>query len=376
MPYGLQRSVAGLLDAFGEAKPDEDGFTCEATDNVFSNGRDPPARLDYVLFKALPPPLCAPQAVEPTWELSKCWVHRAHIPEDDTDASLLAQVADTRTESRNNNNNNNASTGAPQQRGRTGGPAAAAAAALSSPLMGSSSSSSSSRDSQPRGGGRAAAASPVRSEDGNFVDGVGPGLGGGGGRGGAGAGAKRRINLSDHHGVAAEFTARDPEGGDDDDHSSLDDDIDGMPPPRRGLRHSQSIPGGTFPQGPLLARALTEIDRGIEEASNRRTSHLRAAKALATFWLALLAGGAVAKSDGSMGYIARGAAGVFGGALCTAASALFLLYWFSAKEEVQGLKEVFQTATNYERHLPMEEAFPDGGFDASQLYSYMEQNFR
>ncbi|CAN0466915.1 unnamed protein product, partial [Ectocarpus sp. 8 AP-2014] len=37
MPYGLQRSVAGLLDAFGEAKPDEDGFTCEATDNVFSN---------------------------------------------------------------------------------------------------------------------------------------------------------------------------------------------------------------------------------------------------------------------------------------------------------------------------------------------------
>ncbi|CBN75863.1 similar to neutral Sphingomyelinase, putative [Ectocarpus siliculosus] len=253
MPYGLQRSVAGLLDAFGEAKPDQDGFTCEATDNVFSNGRDPPARLDYVLFKALPPPLCAPQAVEPTWELSKCWVHRA---------------------------------------------------------------------------------------------------------------------------VAAEFTARDPEGGDDDDHSSLDDDIDGMPPPRRGLRHSQSIPGGTFPQGPLLARALTEIDRGIEEASNRRTCHLRTAKALATLWLALLAGGAVAKSDGLMGYIARGAAGVFGGVLCTAASALFLLYWFSAKQEVQGLKEVFQTATNYERHLPMEEAFPDGGFDTSQLYSYMEQHFR
>lgn len=39
MPYGLQRSVAGLLDAFGEAKPDDDGFTCEATDNVFSNRR-------------------------------------------------------------------------------------------------------------------------------------------------------------------------------------------------------------------------------------------------------------------------------------------------------------------------------------------------
>ncbi|CAM9802568.1 unnamed protein product [Ectocarpus sp. 12 AP-2014] len=371
MPYGLQRSVAGLLDAFGEARPDEEGFTCEATENVFSNGRDPPARLDYVLFKALPPPLCAPQAVEPTWELSNCWVHQAHIPQDDTDASLLAQVADTRMESRNNNNT---STGAPQQRGRTGGPAAAGA--LSSPLMGSGSSSSSSRDSQPRGGGRAAAASPVRSEDGNFVDGVGAGLGGGGGRGGDGDGAKRRINLSDHHGVAAEFTARDPEGDEDDDHSSLDDDTDGMPPPRRGLRHSQSIPGGTFPQGPLLARALTEIDRGIEEASNRRTSHLRTAKALATLWLALLAGGAVAKSDGSMGYIARGAAGVFGGVLCTAASALFLLYWFSAKEEVQGLKEVFQTATNYERHLPMEEAFPDGGFDTSQLYSYMEQNFR
>lgn len=42
-------------------------------------------------------------------------------------------------------------------------------------------------------------------------------------------------------------------------------------------------------------------------------------------------------------FIARGAAGAFGGLLCAAASALFLAYWFSAKEEVQGLKEVFQT---------------------------------
>lgn len=39
--------------------------------------RDPPERLDYVLYKAVPPPVCAPQAVEPTWELSDCWVHRA-----------------------------------------------------------------------------------------------------------------------------------------------------------------------------------------------------------------------------------------------------------------------------------------------------------
>lgn len=34
------------------------------------------------------------------------------------------------------------------------------------------------------------------------------------------------------------------------------------------------------------------------------------------------------------------------------------------------------SATNYERHLPMEEAFPDTGFDTSQFHSYMEQNFR
>ena len=39
MPYGLQRSVAGLGDAFAEANPEEAGHTCEAKDNVFSNGR-------------------------------------------------------------------------------------------------------------------------------------------------------------------------------------------------------------------------------------------------------------------------------------------------------------------------------------------------
>lgn len=32
--------------------------------------------------------------------------------------------------------------------------------------------------------------------------------------------------------------------------------------------------------------------------------------------------------------------------------------------------------TNYERHLPMEEAFPDTGFDTSQINNYMEQHFR
>lgn len=42
-------------------------------------------------------------------------------------------------------------------------------------------------------------------------------------------------------------------------------------------------------------------------------------------------------------FVARGAAGTVGGLLCAAVSALFLAYWFSAKEEVQGLKEVFQT---------------------------------
>ncbi|CAN0394690.1 unnamed protein product, partial [Laminaria digitata] len=77
MPYGLQRTVAGLGDAFAQAKPRQAGHTCEASDNVFSNRRDPPARLDYVLFKAVPPPLCAPQAIEPTWELRDCWVHKA-----------------------------------------------------------------------------------------------------------------------------------------------------------------------------------------------------------------------------------------------------------------------------------------------------------
>lgn len=39
MAYGLQRSVAVLEDAFAEAKPAEAGHTCEANDNVFSNGR-------------------------------------------------------------------------------------------------------------------------------------------------------------------------------------------------------------------------------------------------------------------------------------------------------------------------------------------------
>lgn len=54
-------------------------------------------------------------------------------------------------------------------------------------------------------------------------------------------------------------------------------------------------------QGPLLARALTEIDRGIEAAAGRRSAHLRAAKALAVLWVALVAGGAVASADGPIG---------------------------------------------------------------------------
>eukprot|EP00903_Cladosiphon_okamuranus_P006562 g6410.t1 len=378
MAYGLQRSVAGLEDAFAEAKPAEVGHTCEATDNMFSNGRDSPARLDYVLFKALPPPLCAPQAVEPTWELNDCWVHRSYIPEEDTDDALLSQVRPPQPPpapggSRSNRSPTAAASpaataglqlaGSAQQRQARpngDGPGAARSPSPSSPTLGVSSPSSLS--------------SPVRARGGSLVDGVGFVGARAGGDGGGGrdvlrspsrGGAARRINVSDHHGVAAEFTARDPEAEDDDedDMDQLGDGTDdGRRAPRLTSRHSHSIVGGTFPQGPLLARALTEIDRGIEASSTRRVSHLRSAKALAVLWISLLAGGALAKSDGPMGFIARGATGTFGGLLCAAASALFLAYWFSAKEEVQGLKEVFQTATNYERHLPMEEAFPDTGF--------------
>lgn len=39
LPYGLQRSVAGLGDAFAESCPGEPGHTCEADDNVFANKR-------------------------------------------------------------------------------------------------------------------------------------------------------------------------------------------------------------------------------------------------------------------------------------------------------------------------------------------------
>ncbi|CAM9762294.1 unnamed protein product [Pylaiella littoralis] len=367
MPYGLQRSVAGLGDAFADAKPGEAGNTCEATDNVFSNGRDPPARLDYVFFKASPPPLCSPQAVEPTWELRDCWVHRAHIPAHDTDEGLLSQLPNLGT-SKTTTFRPAAtwtSTGAPSAASPLGGGPRIGTAAAAAAAASSSSSLSPPMSTSRNGLGGVGLSSPLR-------------LGSGDGRGLASPGrVMRPINLSDHHGVAAEFAARDPEADDDDGGEVLlDGNGDVGAPPRLDRSGSQSIVRGTFPQGPLLARALTEIDRGVEAASARRNYHLRAAKALAVVWIALLAGGAVAKADGLMGYVARGAAGAFGGFLCASASALFLVYWFSAKEEVQGLKEVFQTATNYERHLPMEEAFPDGGFDTSQFYSYMEQNFR
>lgn len=42
-------------------------------------------------------------------------------------------------------------------------------------------------------------------------------------------------------------------------------------------------------------------------------------------------------------YIARVSSTVLGGVLCAAVSTLFLACWFSSKEEMQGLKEVFQT---------------------------------
>lgn len=41
-------------------------------------------------------------------------------------------------------------------------------------------------------------------------------------------------------------------------------------------------------------------------------------------------------------YILRAAAALLGVILGASASTLFFLYWFSAKEEIQGLREVFQ----------------------------------
>lgn len=43
-------------------------------------------------------------------------------------------------------------------------------------------------------------------------------------------------------------------------------------------------------QGPLLTRALTEINRGIEEAVTRRKSHLKYSKVLSVLSMMLVAG--------------------------------------------------------------------------------------
>lgn len=42
-------------------------------------------------------------------------------------------------------------------------------------------------------------------------------------------------------------------------------------------------------------------------------------------------------------YLTRATVFMWGGLLSGAMSTLFLAYWFSAKEELQGLKEVYQT---------------------------------
>ena len=79
------------------------------------------------------------------------------------------------------------------------------------------------------------------------------------------------------------------------------------PLPRRSdVCFSRDNPLTATLQGPLFARALAEIDRGIEAAAGRRSAHLRAAKALAVLWVALVTGGAVASADGPMGWVNRG----------------------------------------------------------------------
>lgn len=42
-------------------------------------------------------------------------------------------------------------------------------------------------------------------------------------------------------------------------------------------------------------------------------------------------------------YLTRATVSIWGALLSAAISTLFLAYWFSAKEELQGLKEVYQT---------------------------------
>ena len=57
MPYGLQQSVAGLGDAFAQAKPRQAGHTCEALDNFFSNRRwvgPPLSQLTRLLLQNMP----------------------------------------------------------------------------------------------------------------------------------------------------------------------------------------------------------------------------------------------------------------------------------------------------------------------------------
>ncbi|CAM9175811.1 unnamed protein product [Ascophyllum nodosum] len=359
MPYGLQRSVAELGDAFAEANPTQTGHTYDTKTNVFAEGRHASERLDYVLYKAMP-----------TWELSNCWVHKAYVEDGDTERILSEAAAPPRSASSSLSPSVSTSLSPPVPRSRRArtpipsSPTEARGATSPPPLrpndaLGSLPPGTERGHPQPRDSGSASSSSRLE------------GVGGTGDRSWEGT-RRRKMNISDHHGVAAEFTALDPESDDVLEDCDEAEDVS----PALSVRRSGALVGGNFPQGPLLARALTEIDRGIEEATARRLSHLFFFKALMILWLIIVAGGVAAGWQTPLWCVARGAAAMVGGILCACASGLFLAYWFSAKEEVQGLKEVFQSATNYERHLPMEEAFPDAGFDTSQFYRYMEQHFR
>lgn len=54
-------------------------------------------------------------------------------------------------------------------------------------------------------------------------------------------------------------------------------------------------------KGPLLAKALAEIGRGVEAARRRRERHLYSAKALAVVWVALVAVGVATSSSHPIG---------------------------------------------------------------------------
>ncbi|CAM9106109.1 unnamed protein product, partial [Discosporangium mesarthrocarpum] len=88
LPYALQRSMSGMIDAFHEVQPLDAGYTFGAKENIFRKRRSPPARVDYVFYKTLPPPLCHPQRIEPHWELRTSWVQQTLVPDSDVQGLL------------------------------------------------------------------------------------------------------------------------------------------------------------------------------------------------------------------------------------------------------------------------------------------------